>query len=557
MLRTSAFVEFLEIRRLLATFGSIQAAVDGAAPGSILTVGAGTVQELVTVNKPLTIRGARFGIDAADSSRGQGETIIRGGAVSDGTRSTSFLITANDVTIDGFTVQDDSSSNLYGAGIVISPGVHGTHIINNIVQSNIAGLILANNSTTDPALIQHNVFKNNNNQGTNSGRGIYSDSRVSGGNLTNVVIDSNTFTGNVGFGPPAEPRAAIDLKATKHGRQSNITITNNTMQGNGKGVLLANASNVSIAGNAMTASTDTHGAAIRIEGGSSRISIFRNAIAFNLGAAIRISTELGKANSKFTITQNNLYGNAGGALVVDKGSYKKTLDATNNWWGSDQGPGGDGPGVGDALFANGAHVIFAPWATAPIGSTPTNSSTPRGLRGIVIADLATVRAQVPPKLQALIDDATAALNASLAGSLWVDDSNLAAGAGRTVFDLDGKAVKRLWQLIKAFKKSSLPSGLVETIGRVIDLERIMAMIAIDAAPTVSAKALSHANGELSAGADLAARGKFADAILHFRRAWQLAIDQQTPPKKPKHAKGDEQKDKPDKGDGGDHEERVN
>src|SRR5437763_1840716 len=88
---------------------------------------------------------ARFGVDAADKSRGQGETIIRGAPVTDGTRSTSFLITASDVTIDGFTVQDDSSSNLYGAGIVIAPGVHGTHIVNNIVQSNIAGLYLANN----------------------------------------------------------------------------------------------------------------------------------------------------------------------------------------------------------------------------------------------------------------------------------------------------------------------------------------------------------------------------------------------------------------------------
>jgi hypothetical protein len=86
---------------------------------------------------------------------------------------------------------------------------------------------------------------------------------------------------------------------------------------------------------------------------------------------------------------------------------------------------------------------------------------------------------------------------------------------------------------------------------------MMAMIAIDAAPTVSTNALSHANKELSAGADLAARGKFADAILHFRKAWQLAIDQQTPPKKPKPAKGDQQKDdekdKQEQGDGGDQE----
>ena len=52
--------------------------------------------------------------------------------------------------------------------------------------------------------------------------------------------------------------------------------------------------------------------------------------------------------------------------------------------------------------------------------------------------------------------------------------------------------------------------------------------------------------------------KFADAILHFRKAWQLAIDQQTP-KDSKPAKNDAQKDdekdKQDEADGGDQEDR--
>src|SRR4051794_29860437 len=169
-----ALFESLEVRQLMAV-GSLQVAIDSAAPGSTITVGAGEVQELVTVNKPLIIQGARHGMDARNKLRGTGETVIRGGDVSDGTRSTSFLITASGVTIDGFTIQDDSSSNLHGAGIVIAPGVHGTHIVNNIIQSNVAGLYLANNSNTDPAVIQHNVFRNNNNKGENSGRGIYTD----------------------------------------------------------------------------------------------------------------------------------------------------------------------------------------------------------------------------------------------------------------------------------------------------------------------------------------------------------------------------------------------
>lgn len=473
----ASIVESLEIRRLLATFGSIQAAVDSAAPGSTLTVGAGTVQEFVTINKPLTILGARSGVDARDKSRGSGETIIRGAPVTDGTRSTSFLVTASGVTIDGFTVQDDSSVNLHGAGIVIAPGVHGTRIINNIVHSNVAGLYLANNSTTDPALIQHNVFKNNNNAGEHSGHAIYSNSKVSGGNLTNVVIDGNIFTGNVGFGPPANPQAAIGLESQLRNSQSNITISNNIMQGNGKGVLLFNAKNVNITGNAMTASTDTQSAAIRIAGGSSNISIFRNAIAFNLGAAIRISRTIGGANSKITINENNLFGNSGGALIVEKHGYKEKLDALGNWWGSDTGPSRLGPGVGDAIIAPDRNVIFDPWALELIGSTPQKGNAPRTLRRILLTDLTSLRPQIPLKLRKLIDEATKNLRVSLADKLWLDDSHLAPGAMKIVLKLDEKAVEHLWELLKKFKKSSLPAGLPATLQRLGSVDRIMKMSA--------------------------------------------------------------------------------
>src|SRR5258708_24114129 len=52
---------------VIATFGTIQAAVNAAAKGEIILVGAGTYQEQVTVDglKNLTIEGA-----------GQGQTII-------------------------------------------------------------------------------------------------------------------------------------------------------------------------------------------------------------------------------------------------------------------------------------------------------------------------------------------------------------------------------------------------------------------------------------------------------------------------------------------------
>jgi len=173
-------------------YSTIQAAVDAALAGATITVDAGTYPELVSVDKTVTILGAQAGLDGRSNLRNNtaAESIVSGQVLSDSTHSSGFYIQANDVTIDGFTVQGNSSAT-YGAGIVIAPGQYGTHIVNNVIQNNIVGLDLANSSSTDAAVIQHNVFRNNNNVGDNYGRGIYTDGTVSGGNLTNVLIDGN------------------------------------------------------------------------------------------------------------------------------------------------------------------------------------------------------------------------------------------------------------------------------------------------------------------------------------------------------------------------------
>src|SRR6185312_11512567 len=57
---------------------TIQAAVNAASPGDIINVAAGTYSELVTVNKALTLTGAKQGVNASDASRGSGETIVNG-----------------------------------------------------------------------------------------------------------------------------------------------------------------------------------------------------------------------------------------------------------------------------------------------------------------------------------------------------------------------------------------------------------------------------------------------------------------------------------------------
>src|SRR5665213_2766771 len=106
-------LESLERRALLAAhiagspvvYSTIQAAVDAAAPHAIITADPGVYPELVGINEPLTIRGA-----SQDPSK---ESIVTGESVGSDT-SSGFYIAANDVTIDGFTVQGNTNSGMYG-----------------------------------------------------------------------------------------------------------------------------------------------------------------------------------------------------------------------------------------------------------------------------------------------------------------------------------------------------------------------------------------------------------------------------------------------------------
>ncbi|MGH8862537.1 MAG: hypothetical protein ACRDVG_15120 [Jatrophihabitantaceae bacterium] len=168
---------------------TIQAAVNAASPGDTIDVAAGTYGELVTVNKQLTLNGAQSGVDAR--TRSAPETVVDGSA-----GSTAFNVTASDVTIDGFTVQDETNANEFGSGILLGPGTSGTHVVNDIVKDSITGLSLANASSTDQTVIQHDLFADNNQPGPISGTAIYSDQFAAGGTLQDVLIDANQFTGN-------------------------------------------------------------------------------------------------------------------------------------------------------------------------------------------------------------------------------------------------------------------------------------------------------------------------------------------------------------------------
>ncbi len=82
-----------------SAFVTIQSAVDAATAGDTILVLAGSYNEVVAVNKQLTILGNQAGVDGDDAGRGTDESVVDGG----------FNVTANGVTFDGLMIKDGTN----------------------------------------------------------------------------------------------------------------------------------------------------------------------------------------------------------------------------------------------------------------------------------------------------------------------------------------------------------------------------------------------------------------------------------------------------------------
>ena len=386
----------LERRELLAahivgstaSYATIQAAVNAAAAGAVIDVDAGTYGETVTVNKSLTIRGAQAGVDARTRSTAS-ESIVYA-------TQTAFYVGANDVTIDGFTIEGDDANigAAQGAGVLMAPSIAGTHVVNDVIQNNVTGIYLSNDSNTDQCLIQHDLIQNNFEAGNswtlavgeNGSRGIYTDGTVSGGYLTNVLIDSNKLY-NSNFNGGDEDEGMIALQALTAAKQFNIAITDNQIGNESKALLATNVTNLVFTGNTITGLDDGPSGPVRFEGDANTVDVQYNTITGNAGPGVAVdSSGVPGGSSGFTVDDNNIYNNDGSnkiGVVVTASVYDGPLTAVGDYWGSTSGPSGLGTGTGSAVWGNGntghgvtatglsggGPVAFSPWATSLINIT--------------------------------------------------------------------------------------------------------------------------------------------------------------------------------------------
>src|SRR3989441_3654781 len=355
-------------------FMTISAAVAAANPGDVIKVCPGVYAEQVFIGfnannvalNNLTLLGAKAGVDARTRA-----FVLTDESIIDHPCG-PVQIAADNVTLDGFTVQGSSTFTdpPCGGGVFIG-GIwtaesgtllHSGHKIrNNIVQNNIEGIAL-NSTCTIPTVVQFNLIQNNNNPPPSpvlgNGTGIFSQ------DLCNTTIDGNKFSGHLNSSVSVFPRASS---------ARNLDITNNELVGGtSEGIAFSFVSTGTISGNVSIGSTNS--GTVRLLGGNENITINSNTL-FNGMRGILVGNG---PNSGVVAHFNCIQGNSVAGLEVS-GTHFGILQAENDWWGSPNGPTNpNNPGgTGDKIIDPNGVVEFGPFLT----QCPTGPQAPTQVNG--------------------------------------------------------------------------------------------------------------------------------------------------------------------------------
>jgi parallel beta-helix repeat protein len=268
-----------------------------------MLVAAGVYNEDIEINKALTIQ----------SSAGATNTVIRGS----GGGSSYYMIRIfhSNVTFDGFTVTNPNyQDGADASGILIANflggSVNNIRILNNIIKE-------VRNSTA----------------GTPSSYGA-TGINIGSGAPSNITISGNTIQ-NIHNPDGASIDHTCGINIWDNG--SGIEISNNLISDiKYNGIFLQYANNVRIKSNNIT----------------------------QCQAGIKIDPYAGAVVTGVTIDHNIILGNTN--YGVDNHG-PNIVDAQNNWWGCNDGPGAVGPGSGDMVSSN---VTYAPWLLLILCANP-------------------------------------------------------------------------------------------------------------------------------------------------------------------------------------------
>ena len=371
------------------TAPTIQQAIDQVASGGIVTVLPGTYAETLTITKALTIEatGERTGAVTL-APHGTPESVIE-------------IATTEPVTIRGLTLQVPGASGIRGMGAV-----------------NLTILRSTMTAVNPPAGWSRLVFVNNNRNETGARARVV----VRGTSLDGAVPKTARFQGrprNIAISLSGDIDSVIERNIVRRtgdvcllvkirddlGGETNSEILNNDIDechpvARVGAILVGTPSvlqlapdrpvtatgTVNVIGNSLrNSSEDCLSAAIMFDALAGRIEQNRiinfvqpcaNQTTRNMPAAIWLGLK-GPAIPPVpavvpTVRFNDIQGNARAGFRVAS-NQKIPVDISCNYWGSERGPSGIGPGDGDAILVEpgAATPRFMPFAKAPITQRTT------------------------------------------------------------------------------------------------------------------------------------------------------------------------------------------
>ena len=236
------------------------------------------------------------------------------------------------VTVDDNTISDNrgvaSSDGSASAGILVTtyfgPGTQATILDNTISASTTAVSVGINSSDASTAIVTGNTFTDNE----------YGVSMIGSG--TTATIRDNAITNSSGVGA---------------------------------GVSVNDGATATIGGAAVDEGNSISGFATGVDVDGATASIVGNEIDSNEVGVLFQDGATSTAFSYNNITNNTTAGAENQSANV--------IDATLNWWNDASGPGGDGPGSGDAILETVSAFEICPWLGAPyVAGSPTVVGTP-------------------------------------------------------------------------------------------------------------------------------------------------------------------------------------
>lgn len=308
-------------------YTTIQDAINAAAAGDTIRVCAGSYSEDITISKSLTLDGAQAGTSVDERTAGgpQESTI-------EGTGNVAVEITADDVTVDGFTVTNSNgTTGIYAnerSNITITNNFV-TDVVNPTLTTAEGIYIHSYSASIDNILVQNNRVEDIHQTGGHaSSIGIFvGDSDGLGTTIDHLVIQGNTISAVT---------ALTDTFPVGHGAYG-ILLDHGTSPSAGS------TRNAQITDNTISNLEGLWAHAIGLEGDTPNAMVERNTISNIVDHksptdAVAVNVEDNASASTIDLRFNNF-------SAVNIGVQNNTthaVDAKFNWWGCSKGPGFSG-----------------------------------------------------------------------------------------------------------------------------------------------------------------------------------------------------------------------